>query len=39
MMTKFLKRFAFLIAIPFFIWTGYWTAMAYAVERGISLAS
>ena len=39
MMTKFLKRFALLIAIPSFIWTGYWAAMAYAVERGISLAS
>jgi hypothetical protein len=39
MMTKFLKRFALLIAIPSFIWTCYWTAMAYAVERGISLAS
>jgi len=39
MMTKFLKRFVLLIAIPSFIWTGYWAAMAYAVERGISLAS
>ena len=38
MMTKFLKRFALLIAIPSFIWTGYWTAMAYAVEHGISQA-
>ena len=38
-MTKFLKRTALLIAIPFFIWTGYWTAFAYAIERGISLAS
>ena len=38
-MTKFLKRTALLLAIPFFIWTGYWTAFAYAIERGISLAS
>lgn len=38
-MTKFVKRIALLIAIPFFIWTGYWTAFAYAIERGISLAS
>ena len=38
-MTKFLKRTALLLAIPFFIWTGYWTAFAYAIERGIALAS
>ena len=38
-MTKFVKRIALLISIPFFIWTGYWTAFAYAIERGISLAS
>ena len=38
-MTKFVKRIALLITIPFFIWTGYWTAFAYAIERGISLAS
>ncbi|MDB4169444.1 DUF2125 domain-containing protein [Planktomarina sp.] len=38
-MTKFLKRTLLLIAIPFFIWTGYWTALAYAIERGIALTS
>ena len=38
-MTKFLKRTVLLLAIPFFIWTGYWTALAYAIERGIALAS
>jgi hypothetical protein len=38
-MAKFVKRVTLLIAIPFLIWTGYWTAFAYAIERGISMAS
>ena len=38
MINKFLKKTAFLTAFLFFIWTGYWTASAYAIEHGISLA-
>ena len=38
MINKFLKKTAFLTAFPFFIWTGYWTVSAYAIEHGISLA-
>ena len=38
-MAKFVKRVTLLVAIPFLIWTGYWTAFAYAIERGISMAS
>ena len=38
MINNFLKKTAFLTAFLFFIWTGYWTASAYAIEHGISLA-
>ncbi|MDC1480927.1 DUF2125 domain-containing protein [Ascidiaceihabitans sp.] len=37
MVNKFFKKTVFLTAIPFFIWTGYWTVSAYAIEHGISL--
>ena len=39
MVTKLLKRTAFLIAIPLLIWTGYWSAFSYLIEHGLSLAS
>ena len=38
MINKFFKKTAFLTAFPFFVWTGYWTVSAYAIEHGISLA-
>ena len=39
MLNKVIKRTAFLLALPFFIWTGYWVASAYAIKKGVSLAS
>tara|TARA_B110000503_G_C7161520_1_gene419888 strand:+ start:3104 stop:4087 length:984 start_codon:yes stop_codon:yes gene_type:complete len=38
-MRNFIKRSALLIFASLFIWTGYWSAIAYAIEHVISLAN
>ena len=38
-MRSFIKRLALLIFASLFIWTGYWSAIAYAIDHVISLAN
>ena len=38
-LTKTIGRTAFLFALPFLIWSGYWAASAQAITKGVSLAS
>ena len=38
-LTKTIRRTAFLFALPFLIWSGYWAASAQAITKGVSLAS